>query len=299
MWGAIASAIGGIASLFGGGDQETTTTSYVDYKRMVRMAEAAGFNPLTAIRNGGSAGFTVGTTTQSGAPLSSRIANAAGAIGTGIDSFMENFDPIKDQKRELEYRLVERQLANLNAGARPPGLGGVPAYTAGAVQPRKLGSGSAHGAPIKPLESAVPQKAAPSGVQSAAVVDNRGASQTPDIEKPTVTNPYPKSWGIQVDPDVPDAEAWETRNGDSELNSMIAGAVVTSSDLLYTGKKKGWFNPPPPAYPSTGAEAAQQQQYTAALSKKQKEAAKAEAAARRAGYVPYPSGLYPYMGPRL
>ena len=151
MFGAIASAIGGIASLFGGGDSETTTTSYVDYKRMVRMAEAAGFNPLTAIRNGGSAGFTVGTTTQSGAPLSSRIANAAGVIGGGIDAFMQNFDPIKDKQREVEYGILQRQLANLNAGAPRPGFGSVPAISAGPIQRPKISTGVAHDAPALPI----------------------------------------------------------------------------------------------------------------------------------------------------
>lgn len=53
-----ASLIGG---LFGGGSkkQETTTTNHVDYRRMVSEAEAAGFNPLTALRNGGAAGFSI------------------------------------------------------------------------------------------------------------------------------------------------------------------------------------------------------------------------------------------------
>ena len=69
--------------MFGGKSkkQETTTTSYVDYGRMVRDAEAAGFNPLTALRNGGAAGFSVSTGTTPATPLSARIADGvSGAL---------------------------------------------------------------------------------------------------------------------------------------------------------------------------------------------------------------------------
>lgn len=296
MWGALASAAASIVgSLFGGDKEDTTTTSYVDYKRMVRMAEAAGFNPLTAIRNGGSAGFSVGTTSGGGTPLSSRIASG---LAGGVETFLNNFDPMKDQKRELEYSILERQLANLSAGVTPrPGFGGVPAVTAGPVSRPPIGSRTAHGAPAGSLASAVPEKPAPSRMADEKVIGDRGSSQPTEIQRPEVTNPYPKAWNMSVDPDVPNASAWEDRNGDSELNSMIAGAVVTSHDVAYTMKKRGFWDALP--YPSTGAEKAQADQYTAALSRRRKKAAMAEAAARRAGFVPYPTGLQPYMGPRL
>ncbi|MER9280541.1 hypothetical protein [Mesorhizobium sp. M0522] len=87
----------------GGGDQ--TTTSTVDYEAMVRSAEKAGFNPLTAIRNGGAAGFT--RTTTPGNPL------AAGLSAAG--SWLTNFDPYADAARDQASRLVEAQIGNLNA----------------------------------------------------------------------------------------------------------------------------------------------------------------------------------------
>jgi hypothetical protein len=98
--GAGASILG---SLLGGGDQETT--SHVDYARMVRDSEAAGFNPLTAIRNGGSAGFT--STSTPGNGLSAALSTAG--------NFLTNFDPFADAKREQESRYVEAQIGNLNA----------------------------------------------------------------------------------------------------------------------------------------------------------------------------------------
>lgn len=109
--GAGATLIGG---LFGSGSkkQETTTTSHVDYKRMVRDAEAAGFNPLTALRNGGAAGFSVSTSTTPAAPLSARIADG---VSSGVNAFLQNFDPHADKQREQGSRLIDAQIRNLNA----------------------------------------------------------------------------------------------------------------------------------------------------------------------------------------
>ncbi|MER9916444.1 hypothetical protein [Mesorhizobium sp. M0035] len=72
---------------------------------MVRDSEAAGFNPLTAIRNGGSAGFT--STSTPGNGLSAALSSAG--------NFLQNFDPFADAKREQESRYVEAQINNLNA----------------------------------------------------------------------------------------------------------------------------------------------------------------------------------------
>lgn len=109
--GAGASILG---SVFGSKSkkQETTTTSHVDYRRMVRDAEAAGFNPLTAIRNGGFAGFSVTNSTTPAAPLSARIADG---VSSGVQAFLQNYDPHADAAREQGSKLIEAQIANLNA----------------------------------------------------------------------------------------------------------------------------------------------------------------------------------------
>ncbi|MER8649914.1 hypothetical protein [Mesorhizobium sp. M1121] len=73
---------------------------------MADDASAAGFNPLTAIRNGGSAGFTSTTSPGSGG-LSAALSTAG--------NFLQNFDPFADAKREQESRYVEAQINNLNA----------------------------------------------------------------------------------------------------------------------------------------------------------------------------------------
>lgn len=169
---------------------------------MVRNAEAAGFNPLTALRNGGAAGFM--TTTSPGLSSGEVLANAAGEVG----NFLSNFDPMADQKREAEYQLVQAQIANLNAstadyGRRTlasPGSFNVPQYGAGQVERRPSGKAAALGAP--------------------------GVPEAGDL---TVTNPWQSA---VVDPKVRDAAAVEERYGDSEIMQMLYGLYVGANDLV-------------------------------------------------------------------
>lgn len=126
-----------LGSLLGG----KKSSNRINYKQMVRDAEAAGFNPLTAIRNGGSAGYM-----QGGNPTAlSRIGDGLGEFG----NFIANFDPMQDDKREAEFQLVQAQIANLNADtSNKVKFGQVPAYTAG-TQKRNLSSGVPHNQPPK------------------------------------------------------------------------------------------------------------------------------------------------------
>lgn len=99
-----------IGSLFG--KKKQTTTSTVDYGRMVKDATAAGFNPLTAIRNGGSAGFTQ-TTTPTTSMLPEAFANLGGILGPAAAKAL---DPLEAKKRVLDTALVDYQLRQLKQG---------------------------------------------------------------------------------------------------------------------------------------------------------------------------------------
>lgn len=136
----VSSLVGAGASLLGsifGRKKKEETVNRVDYARMVQDAEAAGFNPLTALRNGGAAGFSVSTTP--GTPLSTAIGQG---LAAGTQSFLANFDPFADQKREAEYNLVQAQIANLNAStdAFRSRSFNVPGYGAGNVERRPSGA---------------------------------------------------------------------------------------------------------------------------------------------------------------
>ncbi|RWF85098.1 MAG: hypothetical protein EOR33_20295 [Mesorhizobium sp.] len=156
---------------------------------MVKKAEKAGFNPLTAIRNGGSAGFT-STTTQGPGGLSAAL-SAAG-------NFLQNFDPFADAKRTQESRLVEAQIANLNASTG--------SYNRTAATP----------------SGPVLRRAGAAAVSSAV-----GSKQTPTNGKVTVTNPLPGP--AVVDNRLVDADAWEARY--SDIGGWIGGGINALGDL--------------------------------------------------------------------
>lgn len=205
MFGLIGSALGAIGSLFGGRKKQEQVVNRVDYKRMVRDAEAAGFNPLTALRNGGAAGFSV--TSQ---PVLSSSGQALGEAFGQIGNFITNFDPFEDKMREVQYNTMLAQLDNIQADTRlksrdflfqPPAVSGR----------RKMTSGPLLG-----------QKALPASA---------GASVTPEVETPTVTNPLPTESGLHVNPGWPDASAAEERWG--EWGGSLYGLGVAVVDAYY------------------------------------------------------------------
>lgn len=109
-WGPIIGAgISAIGSLFGKDKEETTTT--INYRAMARQAEKAGFNPLTAIRNGGSAGFT--TTTHPGLSMMDRFGAAFQTIGNAIASY----DARADERADLENQLLKQRLHRIQQQA--------------------------------------------------------------------------------------------------------------------------------------------------------------------------------------
>lgn len=143
MFGIDDAIIGGALSIFGGlfGGGEKETTSHVDYARMVKDAEAAGFNPLTAIRNGGSAGFT--STTMPGLSSGDYLADAL----KGVGQLVSNYDPMAKATADLEYKIKQETLANLQADTKArlrASIGGVPSsvgsnvvHSPGGMKPAK------------------------------------------------------------------------------------------------------------------------------------------------------------------
>lgn len=124
-----------MGSVFGSKKKNEEVVNRVDYRRLVRDAEAAGFNPLTALRNGGAAGFSI--TSQ---PVLSSSGQAIGGALNQIGDFISNFDPFEDKMREVQYRTMQAQLANLQADTAlkgrqfmfdPPAVSGRRQVTAG------------------------------------------------------------------------------------------------------------------------------------------------------------------------
>lgn len=216
-------------------DHPTVIKNEVDYDEMVKSAEAAGINPLTALRNGGSAGFSLSS--QPAAPLSRQApvkeaphqqataglyggggGSALGSLGESLQSvgnnWLANFDPFQDQKREAEYQLVQAQIRNLNAstGNLRSQSFNVPAHGSGSFA--RSGTRSKTGA-----------------LSSSAKL---GSPAAPSAGGVSVTNPWKSA---VVDPTVRDAQAFEARYGDSEVFSMLYGGAVGVSDLWANVKK--------------------------------------------------------------
>jgi hypothetical protein len=112
----IGELISGASSFLGGlfGKKEQKTTTEVDYVKMARNATKAGFNPLTAIRYGGSAGFTT-TTSPTVSQLPQALASLGGTLG---QAYEDKIDPLKQKQRQYDTALVDYQLRQLKEGPK-------------------------------------------------------------------------------------------------------------------------------------------------------------------------------------
>lgn len=206
---------------------------------LVEDATKAGFNPLTLVRSGAASNYNAGaglaplsSTPLTSAPLVATPSPmrqapvrqavggsvAADAIGS-VGDFIANFDPFADSKREQEYRLVESQIAALNASALSGVARGAGSFAQGDFERRPSGAG--------------------------ASLAKRGLGQ-PATWKPgdvNVTNPFRTE---PVNPNWSDAATWEQRYG--EPGSWVGGAVVGAADAWDYSKRKvlGAWNKPVP-----------------------------------------------------
>ncbi|RVC62293.1 hypothetical protein EN759_27875 [Mesorhizobium sp. M00.F.Ca.ET.038.03.1.1] len=227
-----------LSGLFGSDKQETT--SHVDYARMVRDSEAAGFNPLTAIRNGGSAGFT--STTTPGNPV-------GGALSR-VGDWLTNFNPFEDAERSQRSRLLDAQIANLNAETgnllhTVPSRHGPIASGAGVRNaPASLSRGWENGPPVTVLGQLTGN---PIYGPSAGSMPGGGATSKGNAALSSYTPPplkdgklsntpwldsFTNGW-VRHDPTTPDMAGFEDAYGDSEIGSTIAGGISLGRDLLY------------------------------------------------------------------
>lgn len=139
---------------------------------------------------------------------------------TEAGNFLQNFDPYADQKREQEYRLIESQIASLNAGT----LSRAPS-SARSVR-RSYGTSD--------------YEARPSGGSASLSKGNApGEGKIVGGDDPTVSS---LGWrwsngehGYFEAPWMPDAEVWEKIVGDNELFSTIYSIAKVGNDLAYSG----------------------------------------------------------------
>lgn len=239
MLGSLIGAAGSVLGGLLGGEEKTkgknktwtnaSTRSKVHLTRLVNEAERAGFNPLTILRAGGLSAYTdtfsrsfskskTKGSSSSSSPLGAGIAAAANTLGGAITNAN---DPAATAQaawqapsigaKAAEFDVVQQQLKGVNPGEL-------------ATQPRVPASTT--------YEAKKPALGGYSSGQD-------GGAMQPTFEAPTVTNPFPKSWGVKVDPSVPDAQAFEDRYGGSEIAEMIGGLTVAGADA-WQGVRSGY-----------------------------------------------------------
>lgn len=106
LGGIIKGGLSLLGGLFGG---KKTTTTRTDFLQLRKDAEAAGFNPLTALKATGGAGNT--TVRHPGLASGEALAIA---LGEGFDSWAA-YDPHAVERGRLEVELMRKQLGQLQA----------------------------------------------------------------------------------------------------------------------------------------------------------------------------------------
>ena len=188
-------------------------------QRLVVDAEKAGFNPLTIMRNGGT------SYQNSGAPLLSRRVVGGSAMGDALigagDAFLEKYDPFADQKREQEYRLVESQIASLNASALSDTRNAMRSYATGDYERRPSGKAAA----------------------LSTGVNAPGEGTLVGGDNPTVSgvgwNDGKKGWFHA--PWMPDAGIFENVYGDNEPLSIVYSVGKLLNDGGYSLYRNGKY----------------------------------------------------------
>ncbi|AZO57900.1 hypothetical protein EJ078_00155 [Mesorhizobium sp. M1A.F.Ca.IN.022.06.1.1] len=177
---------------------------------MVRDAEAAGFNPLTALRNGGAAGFT--STTTPGNGLSAALSS--------MGNFFQNFDPMADQRREKELALLDAQVRNLNAET-------------GAIYTRATASG-----PVKAKSGTAAISAAPGALEPGKLTATNPFAGRGVVDE---TRPDADAWESRYS----DPGGWigAIVNAGADLDANIRKAWPGADDVFARGRKavKDWF----------------------------------------------------------
>lgn len=222
----IAAGIGAVGSLFSslfGSNKKTT--SEIDYVKMRKNAEAAGFNPLTALRAGGGAGFT---TTHHPALSSGEF---IGEALSGLGNVVAQIDPMRDATAKLEYELKQATLANIQADTASrlrASIGGVPVSTGARVVQA-----------ASPL--ALPKPGQPFGPEVPALP-----------KQDEIVNPFPTFSGIQVPGWLKSGDAWEGFMGD--LGTVPATVVNLVGTALHNGYRLGkWIGHGDPDKPKNTA----------------------------------------------
>jgi len=209
---------------------EARTYSRQVLGQLVTDAEAAGFNPLSVLRNGGASNYNAAAgfaplsrqapvKQEAGDYMGAAVANAGQSVG----DFLKDFDPFRDNKREQESRLIESQIASLNASTLSGVKHGRGNFASGDfdVNPRRK---------VAALSGASRSTAGKNAPGEGTIVGG-------DDPKVSSMGWNDKKSGWFHAPWMPDADTVENIYGDSEVLSMAYGLGKLAIDGAYSGYK--------------------------------------------------------------
>lgn len=202
FWNAVAAIGGGLISgIFGSKKKKTesTSTSRVNFKQLASDAQAAGFNPLTALRSGAIGGYvttkSTGSESGGGPSVGAAIGDAiAGAGQMGLFSTTPKYDPIK---------------------VRSMTSGRVSTTVAGQIF---AGSSRAGSVVVAPRQTTV---ASPVTRTQPAMARSKGESG-------------PDAWVRIYDPAI-GRERWGVNPDGADLEQLLTPIIEGGADVLYRG----------------------------------------------------------------
>lgn len=211
----------------------SSTESSIDFDRLVKDSEAAGFNPLTVLRAGGLAGYSstkggyspqymtylpVGEISQINNPGQAVAAPVTNSLGDAVNAALgawNSYDPYKAERGQMELALARAQLKNLDSDTAANNRRlAIPTWTGSGFKTTTGGFGGA-------VKSALAATAAPGA-------KGLGAPSVWKAGDVDVTNPIPYKAG-SVNPNFADAAALEDRYG--ELGGSVLGIGNMLADL--------------------------------------------------------------------
>lgn len=122
LFGSILKAVAGplIGGMFGKKSEPPPPPEWkpIDYKKLRKAARRGGFNPLTALQNGG--GMAGAWSTEPAALSSNSFIGEA--LASGFRAWAE-YDPLDQKRAELEVDLMQAELDRMNREATEPQQG--------------------------------------------------------------------------------------------------------------------------------------------------------------------------------
>lgn len=203
-----AAAIGGVMASRRAKKQRAANKKQSEnyYSDLRKSAIHGGFNPLTALRNGGGAGYSQ---VASRHPiLSTSAADIFGQAAIAGLTSASNYSALDEEKSFLERDIMKSQLQSINQkNDYFTKLSNKPFQTFGTIP---TASGSM--------------------VSKNSEILNTGLPVKPQMQVPEAVNPFPTSSGIIVNTNYPNTESYEDRYGDI-LGGIIGGVIVAGGDL--------------------------------------------------------------------